>query len=88
MQDRPHIPDDLEPDIPEPAKVPFEIRPEKPMFRKGGSHPFRRWPPAGMPGLPGEGSDSEYGFPTHLGMPGTALGAVIASLKSLNATGM
>lgn len=81
------VQDDIEPNIPEPAKVPFEFRLDGPMFPKDYSSPFRRWPPVEAPGAPRRDSDLEYKFPTHLGMSETVLGAVTASLKAPNATG-
>ena len=82
IRDEALVQDDIKPDIPHPAKVPFEFRPNNPMFGKHHPGPSRRWPPVGAPETPGQ----EYKFPTHLGMSGTILGADTTSLKALNAT--
>jgi len=75
-------------DVPEPAKVPFDFKPNNPMFLKDRWGPFQGWPPMkGVPQQPGNGSDIEYKFPTHLGMSDAyVLGVETASLKSLSAT--
>lgn len=66
---------------PLPAKVPFKFEPNEPKFREGPSKHFRDW-------IPGEDADSEYDFPTHLGMAGPTLGAVTTNLKAPGAIGM
>lgn len=81
----------LEPQIPEPAKVPFDFRLDVPLVgKRGPSGPFRSWPPVtGVPKAPKEpenGFEAEYNFPINLGMSGSVLGADTASLKALNAT--
>ncbi|KAI0901554.1 hypothetical protein F4806DRAFT_490031 [Annulohypoxylon nitens] len=63
---------------PAPAKVPFR-------FEGGRLGLVHGWPPTEVPR---EGSDSEYKFPTNLGMSQAGLGPVTANLKGPNAMGM
>ncbi|KAK7738424.1 hypothetical protein SLS62_011401 [Diatrype stigma] len=70
-------------EIPEPAKVPFEFTPSGPTFGKGPTG-RQRW----RPGVPGDDTDYQYSFPTHLGTAGAVLGAVTAHLKAPSAMGI
>ncbi|KAI1502605.1 hypothetical protein F5X99DRAFT_407891 [Biscogniauxia marginata] len=67
---------------PEVSKVTFEFRLDRPMYSGGDpSRPFRRWTPE-------KNSDSEYNFPTHLGVSGVSLCGEMTSLKAFNSIGL
>ncbi|KAI1081315.1 hypothetical protein F5B20DRAFT_569735 [Whalleya microplaca] len=70
-----------------PCKAPFKFEPSRPLFGRDRPGTSRHWPPE-APEMPGSGSDTQYNFPTNLGVSDSMLGAHTTSLKAVDAMGL